>query len=174
MKIGFAVLFSGPLFLSGSLALAQDVKYNYDPTVNFSKYHTYQWVNLSTMHPDQLIDKQIKADIDAQLAAKGFTQATGNPDIQVGYQIAVDKEKQWNAWGSGMRIGGGFGTATESTINVGTLGIDFFDPATKSVVWRGIGTKTIDPSGNPQKNMERMQKSIAKILKHFPPELKKG
>ena len=159
------------LLCASSLLLAQDVKYNFDPSVNFAKYHTYQWVSLDTAHPDQLIDKQIKAAVDGQLAAKGLTQATnGNPDIQVGYQIAVDQEKQWNAWGSGgARLGGGFGTATQSTINIGTLGIDFFDPATKPLVWRGQGTKTIDPSGNAQKNMERMQKSIAKILKNFPP-----
>jgi hypothetical protein len=150
--------------------MAQDVKYNFDPSVNFGKYHTYQWVALPTVHPDQLVDKQIRADIDAQLAAKGLTQAsTGNADIQVGYQIAVDQEKQWNAWSSGGRIGGGFGSATQSTISIGTLGIDFFDPATKSLVWRGEGAKTIDPSSNPQKNQERMQKAIAKILKNFPP-----
>jgi hypothetical protein len=46
--------------------------------------------------------------------------------------------------------------------------LTFFDPGTKSLVWCGIGTKTIDPSGNPQKNMERLEKGIAKILKHFP------
>ncbi len=161
----------GLLCLTGVL-VGQDVKYNYDPTADFSKYHTYQWVALPTAHPDQLIDKQIKADVDAQLAAKGLTPATGNPDIQVGYQISVDQERQWNAWGTGRGLGMGMGSATSSTINVGTLGIDFFDPATKSLVWRGMGTKTIDPSGNPEKNMQRMQKAIAKILKNFPPHHK--
>jgi len=162
------------LLCAGGLLTAQDVKYNFDPSVNFSKYHTYQWVSLPTVHPDQRIDQQIRGDIDAQLAEKGLTPVTtGMPDIQVGYQIAVNQEKQWNAWGSGARIGGGFGTATQSTLNVGTLGIDFFDPATKSLVWRGQGEKTIDPSSNPQKNQERMQKAIAKILKNFPPKEKK-
>jgi len=151
------------LAMSGA-ALSQDVKYNYDTTVDFAKYHTYEWVSLPTAHPDQLIDREIRRDIEAQLADKGLAPATGTPDIQVGYQISVDQERQWNAWGMV-----GMGTATSSIINIGTLGIDFFDPATKSLVWRGIGTKTIDPSGNPQKNMERLEKGIAKILRHFPP-----
>jgi hypothetical protein len=164
-----------PLILFGlmcvsSLLPAQDVKYNFDPGADFSKYHSYQWVALPTAHPDQLMDRQIKGDVDAVLAGKGLTKVGSNPDIQVGYQIAVDQEKQWNAWGSGgFRLGGGMGSATQSTINIGTLGIDFFDPATKLLVWRGQGTKTIDPSDNPQKNMERTQKAIAKILKNFPP-----
>ena len=158
------------LFCASSLLLAQDVKYNFDPSANFSKYHTYQWVALPTNHPDQLIDKQIKEYVNGVLASKGMMEVNGNPDVQVGYQIAVDQEKQWNAWGSGgARFGGGFGSATQSTINIGELGIDFFDPASKQIVWRGVGSKTVDPSGNAQKNMERMQKSIAKILKNFPP-----
>jgi hypothetical protein len=162
-----------PALLSMSaIALAQDVKYNFDPGVNFAKYHTYQWVALSTLHPDQLVDRQIKEDIGAQLAAKGLTPATSNPDIQVGYQISVDKERQWDAWGGGGLRFGGVGQATSSTISIGTLGIDFFDPATKNLVWRGEGTKTIDPGGNAQKNQEKMQKSIAKILKNFPPNKK--
>jgi hypothetical protein len=165
MKTRFVIVLSG-LFAMTGLMLAQDVKSNYDPTVNFAKYHTYQWVTLPTAHPDQLMDKQIKHAVDTQLAAKGFTPTDTNPDMQVGYQIAVDQEKQWNAWGGRLM---GMGQATESTISVGTLGIDFFDPAAKSLIWRGQGTKSIDPSSNPEKNMQRLQKSIAKILKNFPP-----
>ena len=167
MKATLPLALCGLISMNG-FAVAQDVKYNYDPTVSFAKYHTYQWVSLPTAHPDQLMDKEIRRDIEAQLAAKGLVPATGMPDIQVGYQISVDQERQWDAWG-----GWGMGTATSSIINIGTLGIDFFDPDMKSLVWRGIGTKTIDPSGNPQKNMERMEKAIAKILKHFPPPEKK-
>jgi hypothetical protein len=166
-------MLAGVLCLGGFL-LAQDVKYNYDTSANFAKYHTYQWVALPTAHPDQLIDKQIRQAIEAQLAAKGLTPVIANGDIDVGYQIAVNHETQWNTWGSGgYRWGGGMAQTTSSTISVGTLGIDFFDPASKSVVWRGTGTKTLNPSSNPEKNMERLQKAIAKILKNFPPPQEK-
>ena len=172
MKRWTAVVFS--LLCAGALAFAQEVKYEFDPTADFSKYHTYQWVSLPTAHPDQIVDNQIRRDIEGQLIAKGFMPAAPDttPDIQVGYQISVNHEQQWNTWNSGP-FWGGFGTITGSTITIGTLGIDFFDPSTKQLVWRGIGTKTIDPSGNPEKNMERLDKAVAKILKHFPPEKKK-
>ena len=163
-------MLAGALCLSG-LLVAQDVKYNFDTGTNFAKYHTYQWADLPTAHPDQLIDKQIRRAIEAQLAAKGLTRATVNPDIQVGYQIAVNKEAPWSSWGGCVRFGG-MGQATSSIISIGTLGIDFFDPASKSLIWRGAETKAIDPSSNPQKNMERMQKAVVKILKNFPPREK--
>src|SRR5271163_4392485 len=100
-----SIMLTGLLCLSG-LVMAQDVKYNFDSGTDFSKYHTYEWVALSSnAHPNQLVNDQIKQAIEAQLAAKGLTPATGTPDIQVGYQIAVDKERQWNTWGGGWGFG---------------------------------------------------------------------
>jgi hypothetical protein len=67
--------------------------------------------------------------VDSQLASKGLTKTEGdNADLYVGYQVAVDQEKQWNAYvmGGGVRFGG-MGTATGSTISVGTLVLDKYD-----------------------------------------------
>jgi len=154
-------------------SLAQDVKYNYMPGTNFSKYHTYKWAQVpGGAHPDQILNAEIKQDIDNALAQKGFTQVTtGNPDLYVVYQIAVDQERQWNAWG--MRGFGGMGQATSSTISNGTLVVDFYDAASKTQIWRGDATKTLDPSGNEQKNMRNLQRAINKLLKNFPPPLPK-
>jgi hypothetical protein len=158
--------------LFSGLALAQDVRYNYDQGADFSKYRTYKWVEVpGAGHPDQLVDSQIKAAIDSQLAQKGLTPTTGdNPDLDVGYQVSIDQEKQLDAWGmgGGYRFGG-MGQAITSTINIGTLVVDFYDPTARKLVWRGQGTKTLNPSKNPQKNQERLEKSVAKILKNFPP-----
>jgi Domain of unknown function (DUF4136) len=159
------------LFVSGA-ALAQDVKYNFMPGTDFSKYHTYKWVTENNGHPDQIVDQQIKQAIDQQLAAKGLTKTDGgDADLFVGYQVSVDNEKQWNAYGGGMgwRMGGGMATATSSTIQVGTLVLDIYDPAAKALVWRGQATKTLNPSKDPQKNQDRINKAMAKLLKNFPP-----
>src|SRR5215471_11273768 len=60
--------------LSG-LTLAQEVKHNYDPTVDFSKFTTYKWVNIDgAPQADSITDRQIKADVDADLASKGLTR----------------------------------------------------------------------------------------------------
>jgi len=152
-----------------SLGLAQDVKYNYMPGTDFSKFHTYKWAEVpGGRHPSQILDQEIKQDVDTTLSQKGFTQVTtGNPDLYVVYQIAVDQEKQWNAWG--MRGFGGMGQATSSTISNGTLVVDFYDASSKQQLWRGDATKTLDPSGNQQKNMKNLQKGINKLLKNFPP-----
>lgn len=158
---------------SGRLA-AQDVKYNFMPGTDFSKYHTYRWVNIEGgAHPNQIVDAEIKQSIDSQLAAKGMTKTDSDKaDLYVGYQIAVDQEKQWSAWGTGRGLGGGMGSATSSTINVGTLVLDMYDPGTKQLVWTGNATKTIDPGSNQEKNEKNLNKAMAKLLKNYPPKQK--
>jgi hypothetical protein len=163
---------TGIVLLTCGSALAQDVKYNYAMGANFSKYKTYKWVDIPNQnHPDQLTDQQIKTAIDNTLATKGFTKATGDTaDMLIAYQIAVNQERQWNAYGGmgGLRFGG-MGTATSSTINIGTLVFDVFDATAKQQLWTGQATKTINPSDSPEKNQKNLQKGIAKLLKNFPP-----
>jgi len=171
------------LCISGVLA-AQDVKYDYDRHVDFSKFRTYKWVQMdSNTHPNQLTQEHIMNAIDAELAAKGLTKSSGDDaDMYVAYQVSIDQEKQmnvWNTggygWGYGAGWGGGMGgmsQATTSTINIGTLVIDMYDPSQKQLIWRGTGTKTLNPSKNPDKNLKNLQKGIAKIMKNFPPKEK--
>jgi len=169
-----AILLTLPLLTAGALA-AQDVRYNFMPGTDFSKYHTYKWINIEGgSHPNQIVDAEIKEAVDSQLAAKGLTKTEDDKaDLYVGYQIAVDKEKEWNAYGMGGGIRwGGMGTATSSTINVGSLVLDMYDPTTKQLVWTGTATKTIDPGSNQEKNQKHLDKAMEKLLKNYPPKQK--
>jgi Domain of unknown function (DUF4136) len=152
--IGFVLLACG-------IATAQDVKSNFMPGTDFSKYHSYKWVDIEKgAHPNQIVDAQIKQAVDGQLSTKGLTKTTDDKaDLYVGYQIAVDQEKQWNAYGMGGGVRwGGMANAQSSTINVGTLVLDMYDPGTKQLVWTGNATKTMDPSSNQEKNQKSLNK----------------
>lgn len=172
------------LMLFGSYASAQEVRYNYLPGTDFSKYMTYKWVQVpGVQYPNQLTDNQIKQAIDGQLALKGLRRIDGDhADLYVTYQAAVDKEKQWNAystgggyWGYGGWGGwGGMGgmettTVTSSTINVGSLDVDFYDVATKKQVWRGEAVKTLKNEKKPEKRQRNLDKAMAKLFKNYPP-----
>jgi Domain of unknown function (DUF4136) len=161
------------LLLTAGRLTAQQVTYNFMPGTDFSKYHTYKWVEIpSNIHPNQIVDQEIRQAINNALAAKGFTLSTGpTADLYVGYQCAVDQERQWNAWG--MRGFGGMGQATSSTIQNGTLAVDFYDPTSQQLIWRGQATKTLNPSGNQEKDMQRLNSAAVKLLKNFPPNQKK-
>jgi len=161
------------LLASGALS-AQDIKTNYMPGTDFSKYHTYKWVTINNAEvADPIITQQIKDAIDSQLASKGMTKTDAETaDMYVGIQTSIQQQQQWNAYGmgGGWRFGGGMASAQSSTIQIGTLVVDFYDPATKQLIWRGLATKTLNPSKNAQTNQNRINQGVAKLLKNFPPK----
>jgi len=170
-----AVLFGIMLAACGSV-LAQTVTYNFAPGTDFAKYKTYKWVRITgAQYPNQILDQQIMQSIDSQLAAKGFTKTdSDNADLDVGYQVSLTQQQQWNAYGmgGGWRMGGGMATATQTTLQVGTLGFDVYDPAAKQLIWRGSATKTLNPPKDPSKRQKNLDKAVAKLLKNFPPPTK--
>jgi hypothetical protein len=158
-----------------STTAGQDVRYNFMPGTDFAKYHTYKWVSIEGgNHPNQIVDAEIKQSVDVQLASKGLTKTDSDKaDLYVAYQVAVNKEKEWNGYGMGGGLRwGGMATATSSTISVGTVVVDMYDPAKKQLVWTGNATKTLDPSSNPEKNQKNLNKAMAKLLKNYPPKQK--
>src|SRR5271157_2805262 len=185
MRLTKSLTFLPALFFMITCAYSQDVHYNYDRSANFASCKTYQWVDLpgpGGAVPDQLIDQSIKRAVDEQLAQKGLTRVEQGGDLYVAYHAIVREEKGINlsafgtgggpwGWGGGW---GGFDSATvtgqTSTIPVGTLLVDLYDPARKQLVWRGDGTKTIDLKKDPDKNYRILQKSMAKLFKNYPPQ----
>src|SRR5262249_34643596 len=168
-----AIVLLTVILLACSVTLGQDVRTNYMPGTDFSKYHTYRWVEIEGAgRPNQIVDAQIRQSIDSQLTAKGFTKADGDKaDLLVGYQTAIDKERQWNGYGmGGGPRWGGMGTATSSRIDVGTLVLDVYDSAAKQLVWTGTATKTLNPSKDQEKNQKNLNKAMQKLLKNFPPK----
>ena len=178
-------------FVACSVTFAQDVRTNYMPGTDFSKYRTYTWVDevqgVPSVggQPDQILDTQVKQAIDSQMAAKGFTKVAdgGKPDLLLGYQLMIDREKEingfgnsWGGWGGwGPWGGSSFGSfsANTSTINIGTFVIGMYDPAVKKLVWIGGAQHEIEPSKKPEKNQERLNKGAQKLLKDFPPRRSK-
>lgn len=173
------------LMLAGS-ALAQDVRYNFDKDTDFSKFKTYKWVTLKDAPTvNDLVDKQIKDAIDAQLATKGLSKVDGdNADLFIGYQAGIGTEKQFTSFNSGWGYGpgwygrgwygpgGGMTTGQTSTIYTGQLALDMYDSAHKDLVWRGVASKTIDPKAKPDKQQKNLNKAVAKLLKNYPPKAK--
>jgi hypothetical protein len=160
------------IFMCGA-TVAQQVVYNFMPGTNFSKYHTYKWVEIpSNIHPNQIVDQEIRQAVNNVLATKGFVLSTSDKaDLYVGYQCSVDQERQWNAWGMGGGLRwGGMGSATSSTISNGTLAADFYDPTSQQLIWRGSAAQTLNPTSNQEKDMQRLNKAVAKLLKNFPPK----
>ena len=173
--------------LVASFASAQDVSYNFDQKADFAKFKTYKWVTIKDgEQPDELTAKMIAQAIETQLTAKGLTKVeSGDADLLVGYQVAVNKEKEVTTFGTGYGYGPGWGgrwyggygggmtSTTTATILIGSLALDMYDSTAKTLVWRGLASKQIDMKASPEKRQKNLDKGAAKLLKNFPPKVKK-
>jgi hypothetical protein len=178
MKLRNQLTFLLTLLFIVACAYAQDVHYNYDRGANFAAYKTYQWIDLPGRVTDQLMDQAIKRSIDEQLSQKGLTKFESDAGLQVGYQAVINLGKGVNLSAWGTRGGpGGFGgldsgtvTGQTSTIPVGVLVVDLYDPAKKQLIWRGDATKTVDLKKDPDRNYKNLQKAMTKLFKNYPPQ----
>jgi hypothetical protein len=161
-------------------AFAQKVQTDFDHQANFSQYKTYSWQEIKPAN--SLWDARIKDAVDAQLAARGWTQVPSGGDVAV---VAVKTSQTQRTlqtfydgfgggWGWRRFGGGGFGTSTttEQDYKVGTLVIDLYEAKSKQLIWRGSAQDTV--SDNATKNEKKLDKGVAKMFKVFPPESAKS
>jgi hypothetical protein len=169
------------------------VNTDYDPSTNFSQYHTYSWHD-GTPAQDPLTDKKIVAAIDGQLQAKGFQKVDAGGDMTVTYHASqgqkvdlntVYSSSTWGPYGYGAYgpygrywYGrpwgyGGIGyssttaTTTADTIHIGTVVVDILDGKTHSLVWRGVASDELN--GDPKDLDNAIRKGAAQMFKDFPP-----
>src|SRR5246127_500165 len=176
------------LLLTVRSAFGQDVRYNFDKNTDFSRFKTYKWVILKDASTaNDLVTKQLKDAVDAQLRTKGLTKIDDDSaNLYIGYQAGVSQEKQFTSFSSDWGYGGGWyrggwygpgggmstTTGSTSTIYIGQLALDMYDSANHDLVWRGVASKTIDPKAKPEKQQKNLAKAIKKLLKNYPPVVK--
>ena len=167
-QMGVAVLLVG-------FASAQDIQYNFDRQTDFSRFHSYKWIDIpGGQQIDYLLARDIREVFEAALGKEGLTKTeSDNADLHIGYQVAVNQEKQlvgtgWG-YGPGWRRGPGLATASTETILIGSLALDMYDVSRKQLVWRGIATKTIDTKASPETRRKNIGKAAEKMLKKYPP-----
>src|SRR6185369_2516186 len=178
-----------PLSLFAICGFAQDVRYNFASGTDFAKYKTYKWVQISGAEKlNQMVEQKVKTAIDAELVKKGLQKTESDTAaLYVGYQAAIGQEKEYTSYSSDFGYGAGWGrgwygggmgstttTGSTSTIYIGQLGLDMYDPAGKTLVWRGSASKTLDPKAKPEKQQKNLAKAVAKLLKNYPPPVKKS
>jgi Domain of unknown function (DUF4136) len=176
MKKTFALF--GLLFCSSLSLFAVSISTDYDHSANFSQYKTYSWLKVQA--GDSLWADRMQQDIDAQLAAKGWTKVASNGNASITAFRSTQEQPTmetfydglgggWGWRGRGGFGGGGMGMSTTTTENtkVGTTVVDIFDSQTKQLLWRG--TESSDLGNNVEKNTKSLAKDMADLFKRFPP-----
>jgi hypothetical protein len=117
--------------------------------------------------PNQIVDAEIKQSIESQRARRGFTKVDSDEaDLLLDYQVAVNRERQWNAHGMGDGSPRLVCVLERLLQPVQPLRSELsFSICTtlppKQLAWTGSATKTINLSKDQQKN----RKNLARLWK---------
>jgi len=142
---------------------------------DFTQYRTYNWApgdRLDTGDPrldnNPFFLDRLRSAVEQQLAAKGFEKASaGAPALEVHYHASVtqrldlsnaDPKYTVECEGCGPFV-----------YEEGSLVLDFVDPKTGTLVWRGWAEGSIDGVVDRQDRLEEVvDRAVARILERFP------
>ena len=173
------------MLVNAAAVRAQDVAVDFDKSVDFSKFKTYSWANgMPARNP--LIDQQIRASIEENLAAKGLRRVETGGDLSVLYFSAIDKAlsvstgmwettRDWTRQAaSGVHI-----NSQMWDVDIGTLAVCLSDTDNKNLLWRATSKTMLEKRSSKKNAMEAMtedarrvekkiKKAVAKMFKQYP------
>ena len=162
------------------------VKSDYDKTVDFSVFKTYDfegWQKDSDKQLNEFDKKRILDALKSEFDSRGMTKAEGNADVKIAIYIVLNNKISTTAytdymggmgygagWGWGMGAGAGMGSSTttysENDYVQGTLVVDVYDATGKKLVWQGVLTTIVNDK--PQKREKTIPKKIKKLMREYP------
>lgn len=159
------------------------VNQDFDTQADFAAYKMYTWLQQPTtaigdakaaQRTNTLLDKRIRSAVDAQLASKGMTLVSENPDALVIYHTGIDQKVDVQDWGYSYPhypYGGWYGGQVDVyEYNEGTLIIDIIDAKSDQLVWRGTATKVIDETATSEEREANLNEVLARLLAQYPPQ----
>lgn len=179
-----AALLGSTLLLTGGCTTT-NARTDYDPAVDFSKYHTYVWaggkdMTNSGLLENSLVDKRIKEIVTRQLITKGLVEvAAGQPsDLVVRYWVGVKEKTDIDtiptagmgyAYGPywGGRWGPGYDQVIVNNYHEGTLIIDLIDAKSKDLAWRAYLVQTLEKDMS--KTAAKAEANAAAAFANYPP-----
>jgi len=159
--------------LAAASIFAQKIEIESDANVDFARFKTFAIRDgrLNSRNPSlnsELIKKRIDGDIQRYLEAKGLTFVpSGRSDLNVRYTLGAVRASEVEAYPAGWR---GWGTRwVRVPYTEGTLVIDFRDPSTRSLVWRGIAREKKSDASKVEGKLDDM---VKKCIEKYPPKPK--
>ena len=188
VSISHCVLLSA-ILLSPLACAPIDVVTRHDSHASFSSYKTFQLLqnqqkdlsDIKLAMTQDVFDNALEQAFATTLTASGFVKTDQAADFIVTYYVAVStsstvvevKNYYRNVGYSytGQLMTESYGTDQKVvSYQIGSLFIDIFDAKSKKSVWQGSAKTPIGLHTEKDKQIERINTVVDKILKKFPPK----
>ncbi len=188
-RIGIVTL----LVLLSGCANQIHITSDYDHTARFDAWKTYAWApgtqtGLSDPRLNAAyIDPQVRANVNRELAAKGYVQQTvATADFLVSYYVSIE-DKTGKEYVSGPIYSAYAMTYQDGEMNsaavrnpnavsypniyrAGTVLLRITNPQTKTSAWHGIAQARLADNSSLTQKQQRLKNAIHLILDNFPPK----
>jgi Domain of unknown function (DUF4136) len=166
------------ILVAAATASAQKVKVRATQGVDLAKYKTYAWDNGSGA-ANPMIGQLVVDAVNQELASKGLTLVSSDPEITVSFITGSDSMLQTagisnRAMASGPSTTGLPSVSQSWGVTKGTLLVNIADARTKDALWAATATALLEhnPSGDMVKDARRadknIKKAVAKMFKQYP------
>jgi hypothetical protein len=138
------------LFLASEVALGQQIstRTSIDDDADFTRYSSFYWATqvdkqLDDVHyfcDDLVLKADIRNEVKAALAQRGFDQSAADPDLLINFRtfdkfVSGDHGKDYWSYDEFIPDRNSY---TDKKITPGTLIISILDKREKKIVWQGI------------------------------------
>jgi hypothetical protein len=164
--------FLAAALLSLAGGCATTVHSSTSPNANLTRYRTFAFYTSPYKHglPPTVRDQEIRAAITRDLEQKGLLRATdGHPDMVIAFHARTVEMPNYSSFGYSTDC---CGVEPMATYPEGTLIVDFIDPHTGTVFWRGSAKRMLHSHPDPQHpNVAKLDQSVAKLIARYPAQL---
>jgi hypothetical protein len=162
--------------LAAGVTAAQDARYVFDRRVDFSKFKTYRWADLSSegSTQDRLAEQLLKQAVDHELAAKGLRETDSvSAELRIQLRSTNETQKKFYDFDTGSYGGLPIGPLRQggwwSTVGTRVIALRLVSSADGAPVWTGLVSNQTAPDAKPPKQAKSIGKSVKKLLKNYPP-----
>lgn len=155
-----------------------DLSYDYDETADLYRLSTYDWMPIAEEAQINSLDQErIKEAVNAELTFKGMFLDSENPDFLIAADIVTREKLQGRYVGYPYhypyyypyRAYSGFPAFDYYQYREGTFVLEFVEPSSGRLIWRGAASAELDRADTPEKRDRLIREAVSEILKNFPP-----
>lgn len=151
------------------------VNYDYEKSVDFNQYKTYNYYSNVETGLSELDSKRLINILDAEMKNKGLILSE-SPDFYVNIKSQEFQNVQQSSVGVGIgSTGRNFGGGVSMGIPIGQSNInreiiiDFVDESKTGLFWQAITETNYNPNSSPERKEERFKILVQKVLSGYPP-----
>ena len=172
--------------LLASCASKPDIKSDYDHTIDFSQYKTFNFFNpmgIENPNYSSVYGSIFRDAIGKEMESRGYT-LSDNPDLLINVsgrlqdktKVTTTSDPYMGGGYYGYRRGyydpwGGYGYGTQTHVSnytEGTINVDMVDRVAKRMVWEGVGVGRVDEKKSSEERRQNLYSGIQEMFAGYP------